>query len=58
MKESRETEYLELAYRLIKDNPTAAMEYLDCSESHLNQLYAELNEEVNNGYSDDYPINW
>ena len=57
--DQRELESQELAFHLIKDNPYKAMEYLDCDEDTLMELFNSLNQELNGEYADGLSrINW
>tara|TARA_R100000808_G_C2148129_1_gene156232 strand:+ start:2979 stop:3155 length:177 start_codon:yes stop_codon:yes gene_type:complete len=48
----------ELAFRLLKEKPYLAMEYLDYNEDEITSLYDELNQEMNGEVSEQYKMNW
>ena len=59
MTDQQELELQELAFRLIKDNPYKAMEYLDKDEDSLTELFNLINKELNGEYADGLSrINW
>lgn len=58
MDEETQNECTRLAFNLISNDPYAAMDLLECNEEYLTDLFVELNQELNNGYSDEYEIKW
>ena len=58
MNVEQELEVKELAFRLLKEKPYLAMEYLDYNEDTVTMLYDDLNHEMNGSASDQYKQNW
>jgi|TARA_Y100000593_G_scaffold93329_1_gene187833 hypothetical protein len=58
MNAEQELEVKELAFRLLKEKPYLAMEYLDYNEDTVTMLYDDLNHEMNGSASDQYKQNW
>jgi hypothetical protein len=54
----QELEVKELAFRLLKEKPYLAMEYLDYNEDTVTMLYDDLNHEMNGSASEQYKQNW
>jgi len=54
----QELEVKELAFRLLKEKPYMAMEYLDIDEDQVSILYDDLNHEMNGSASEQYKQNW
>ena len=58
MNAEQELEVKELAFRLLKEKPYLAMEYLDYNEDTVTMLYDDLNHEMNGSASEQYKQNW
>jgi hypothetical protein len=59
MTDQQELEAQELAFRLIKDSPYKAMDYLDQDEDSLTELFKSLNKELNGESANEYErVNW
>ena len=58
MTAEQELEVNELAFRLLKEKPYLAMEYLDYNEDTVTMLYDDLNHEMNGSASEQYKQNW
>lgn len=58
MTTEQELEVKELAFRLLKEKPYLAMEYLDYNEDTVTMLYDDLNHEMNGSASEQYKQNW
>jgi ribonuclease I len=57
--EEQELSAQELAFFLIKDNPHKAMDYLDIDEDSVQELFNNLNQELNGEYANEQSrINW
>ena len=54
----QELEVKELSFRLLKEKPYLAMEYLDYNEDTVTMLYDDLNHEMNGSASEQYKQNW
>ena len=54
----QELDVKELAFRLLKEKPYLAMEYLDYNEDTVTMLYDDLNHEMNGSASEQYKQNW
>ncbi len=51
-------EVKELAWKMLRDKPYLAMEYLDMDEDQISILYDDLNREMNGSASEQYKQNW
>lgn len=58
MNAEQELDVKELAFRLLKEKPYLAMEYLDYNEDTVTMLYDDLNHEMNGSASEQYKQNW
>ena len=58
MTSEQELDVKELAFRLLKEKPYLAMEYLDYNEDTVTMLYDDLNHEMNGSASEQYKQNW
>ena len=58
MTAEQELDVTELAFRLLKEKPYLAMEYLDYNEDTVTMLYDDLNHEMNGSASEQYKQNW
>ena len=57
--EEQELSAKELAFHLIKDSPHKAMDYLDLDEDSVQELFNNLNQELNGEHANEYTrVNW